>query len=203
MKKLLITVICCLPAALCAQWSIVPSGSVGMSDFKLKYKELSDFKPYVGFGGDVLLRYSIPYSYFYLSVGAGYLKYSSENDATLPDDVPLPEHTGYAYADESVSSVYFPVMGGFYLPERKLSPLVEAGAILNVVIDTGDFTECSGYKDKSAMFSFMVGAGVRYKIYKENALEVKFRYTQTTNMLELSKSYWSYFSLNVAYSISL
>jgi hypothetical protein len=53
------------------------------------------------------------------------------------------------------------------------------------------------------MFSFIAGAGARYRIYKNNALEVKLRYTQTTNMLELSDSNWSYFSLNVGYSIML
>lgn len=203
-KKLLIAILCCLPAATFAQLSVVPSGSVGMSDFKLKYKGISDFKPDVGFGGDVTLRYSIPYSYIYVSAGIGFLNYKSINDAVPPKEPELdPEYIGHAYLDERLNSLYFPLTVGFYLPDKKLSPLVEAGGILNVVLSTGDFTKAGGYDEKQAIFSFMAGAGVRYKLYKENALEVKFRYTQSTNMLELSGSRWSYFSLNVGYSIKL
>lgn len=71
MKKLLITILCRLPIASSAQWCIAPSGSVGMYDFKLEYKGVSEFKPDVGFSGDISLRYSIPFSKFYLFVGAG------------------------------------------------------------------------------------------------------------------------------------
>ena len=204
MRKLLIAMLCCLPATLYSQWSVVPSGSVGMSDFKLEYKSISEFSPDVGFGGDVSLRYSIPYSYFYISAGVGFQRYKSTNDAEVPEDPGLvPGYVSHAYLDESLSTLYVPVMVGFYLPEKKISPLVEVGGMLNIILNTGDFTEASGYKEKSTMFSFMAGAGARYRIYKNNVLEVKLRYTQTTNMLELSDSSWSYFSLNVGYSIML
>ncbi len=204
MKKLLITMLCCLPATLFAQWSIVPSGSVGMSEFRLDYMGISEFSPAVGFGGDVSLQFDIPYSFFYVSAGAGFQRYQSTNNAVPPENPTLnPDNTDYAYLDEALSSFYFPVTAGFYLPEKKLSPLVEAGGIVNLVLSTGDFTETSGYKEKSTMFSFMVGAGVRYKLYKDNALEIKLRYTQSTDMLELSGSHWTYFSLNVGYAIRL
>lgn len=204
MKKLLIAALCCLPITLIAQFSIVPSGSVGMSTFKLEYKNISDFKADVAFTGDVLVRYSIPNSYFYASTGVGFLSYKSNNDAEPIDAmIPPPEAIKHAYLSESLNALYFPLYIGFYLPEKELSPVIEVGGVLNTVLSTGDFSEQGKYEENSTMFSFVVGAGLRYKLYKNNALEVKLRYTQTNNMLELSGSRWTLFSLNVGYFIVL
>lgn len=207
MRKLLIAVLCCLPLTTFAQWSFVVSGSGGMSDFKAQYKDIAEFRSGPGFGGDASIRYSIPLSNFHVSLGAGYLHYNSENAAEPPVNPELdPDYinNAHAYLDESLSSLYLPLTVSFYYSDRELSPLFEAGSMLNVVLGTGDFSEVGGYSAKSTMFSFMVGVGVRYKLYKDNALEVKFRYTRSTNMLDnLSNSQWSYPSLNVGYSIKL
>lgn len=203
MKRLLIMSFLLLPLCLSAQWAMAPSVTFGSSKFRLgNDKEKTDGK--LGFECDIQGRYH--FSSIYISLGVGYYSYSSDkllyynelDDSYKPTGRIIEKRDADKY-----ESVYFPLMVGFFLPDKKLSPIAEVGAAISfpsyVEHNRGERLEV-----RNTNYMAIAALGLRYSFGK-SAVELKAKYTRMSRLFSDEKIdlYWSNLGANITYVIHL
>lgn len=209
MRKLLLLLLLCTPLFVNAQLSIVPSVTLGTSKFTRNtegnylFKTFSA-KPSLMYSADVFLRYTTPIG-IYTSAGLGYGYQASR----LKANVDYLSHLAKDDANTDIlSNLYVPIHLGFYIPNKKISPIAEVGIRLNTLLNSDQsnlyrYSDLKSYEVKGMLLSFTASAGIRYSLPK-GSIELKAQYNVMQDLFkDVPNKYWSSIGANIAYIIDL